>query len=302
MTFCEIWDQEILRTKLDQTSGYAIRYRYLNIPLSDAEQKEFFAAWGEKIHSAMQEKLVNITRFNERLLFLNESQLLIDEILLRAHLDRNLIDLNGGNHALQAQISLREHVNGLFSFGFNSFSQYSLEHRTGRSYTQFQEVCTHNNDYAFVIPDSLVDDSTSDCETHGDKLLRKHFGTGSATIKANVQHVDIKYSCEPFIMRMTPTCGLMQLHGAHLNFIATETLANSIKSIEVIINGYQILKISADEFSFKEPKNQDRFYCQSKLHLPEEHEKFLMLRPQNLYSSFYIDFFNSTPRRLFSLR
>jgi hypothetical protein len=49
--YCEILDRERLRIILDSNRGYAIRFRYLDISLSDAEQKDFFSAWADGITS-----------------------------------------------------------------------------------------------------------------------------------------------------------------------------------------------------------------------------------------------------------
>ena len=41
--FCEIFDRERIRVSLDNADGFAIRFQYLGLPLSEAEQATFFA-------------------------------------------------------------------------------------------------------------------------------------------------------------------------------------------------------------------------------------------------------------------
>jgi hypothetical protein len=49
VTYCDIFDRERLRILLDSADGFAIRFQYLSIPLSEAEQATFFAKWGDDI-------------------------------------------------------------------------------------------------------------------------------------------------------------------------------------------------------------------------------------------------------------
>lgn len=51
ISICEIWDRERLRIGLDTADGFCIRYQYLDIHLSAAEQASFFSRWGDDIQS-----------------------------------------------------------------------------------------------------------------------------------------------------------------------------------------------------------------------------------------------------------
>ena len=44
-----VFDQERIRIVLDSADGFSIRFQYLQIPLSEAEQATFFAKWGDDI-------------------------------------------------------------------------------------------------------------------------------------------------------------------------------------------------------------------------------------------------------------
>ena len=41
----------MLRIALDNVDGFSIKFQYLNISLSEAEQASFFAKWGDDIQS-----------------------------------------------------------------------------------------------------------------------------------------------------------------------------------------------------------------------------------------------------------
>ena len=46
---CDILDRERLRIELDSPAGFFVRFQYLNIPLSEAEQASFLAHYGDRI-------------------------------------------------------------------------------------------------------------------------------------------------------------------------------------------------------------------------------------------------------------
>ena len=49
--YCDICDRERIRIALDSQDGFAARFQYLSLPLSEAEQATFFAKWGDDIQS-----------------------------------------------------------------------------------------------------------------------------------------------------------------------------------------------------------------------------------------------------------
>lgn len=71
--YCDVFDRERLRIALDSPDGLAIRYQYLQIPLSEAEQAAFFARWGDDIQSVISTGFRDLHRTLNRLLFLQES-------------------------------------------------------------------------------------------------------------------------------------------------------------------------------------------------------------------------------------
>ena len=53
-TFVDVYWRERLRMALDGVEGLAIRYQYLSIPLSEAEQAAFFARFGKELENLLQ--------------------------------------------------------------------------------------------------------------------------------------------------------------------------------------------------------------------------------------------------------
>ena len=50
---CEIYHRERMSIALNSPEGFAIRYNFLNIPLTEAEQASFFSKWGDDIQSVI---------------------------------------------------------------------------------------------------------------------------------------------------------------------------------------------------------------------------------------------------------
>lgn len=71
ITFVDILDRERLRILLDSAPGYAIRLSFLDIPLSDAEQKDFFSRFGREIQDVILGRLDSVEQRMEEILFRN---------------------------------------------------------------------------------------------------------------------------------------------------------------------------------------------------------------------------------------
>ena len=55
LAHAEAFDRERIRIVLDSPDGFSIRFQYLDIPLTEAEQATFFARWGDEIESLISD-------------------------------------------------------------------------------------------------------------------------------------------------------------------------------------------------------------------------------------------------------
>ena len=69
----EIIDREQIRLALDSPDGFAARFQYLDISMSEAEQASFFSRWGDDIQSLVATGFQRLEGTLERLLFLQEA-------------------------------------------------------------------------------------------------------------------------------------------------------------------------------------------------------------------------------------
>ncbi len=86
----EIFHRERLRLCLDSTAGFALRFQHLDISLSDAEQKSFFAAYGERLHEIITQGFDEFSKQFQYLIFLNESQKPLHQMRLIVTLKQTL--------------------------------------------------------------------------------------------------------------------------------------------------------------------------------------------------------------------
>ena len=73
MLICEIYDRERIRIVLDSPDGLSLRYQYLQIHLSDAEQATFFSRWGDDIQNLISQKFEEFDKRLNRIQFIQES-------------------------------------------------------------------------------------------------------------------------------------------------------------------------------------------------------------------------------------
>jgi len=70
---CDIYDRERLRIILDSPDGFAIRYQYLRISLSEAEQAAFFTKWGDTLQDFISQSFESVSDKLSRIQFLQEA-------------------------------------------------------------------------------------------------------------------------------------------------------------------------------------------------------------------------------------
>src|SRR5437667_2281681 len=68
----EVFDRERMRIALDSAEGLGLRFQYLSIPLSDAEQAAFFARWGSGLEQLITESIQSVGSRLERMEFFQE--------------------------------------------------------------------------------------------------------------------------------------------------------------------------------------------------------------------------------------
>lgn len=97
MTSVDVYWRERIRIALDRPEGYAIRHSFLDISLSDAEQKVFFARFGKDLQTLIAGRLDAIEARLEELQFINWSRGTCREIGVKVKL-KQLYRVEGHDH------------------------------------------------------------------------------------------------------------------------------------------------------------------------------------------------------------
>lgn len=106
----EIMDRERLRIALDSADGFSLRFQYLGLPLSEAEQAAFFARWGDDIQSVIATGFQRVEATLNRLLFLQEASEVMYSLSMRFELDREYDASEIGHFRAFCRLQLKEQM------------------------------------------------------------------------------------------------------------------------------------------------------------------------------------------------
>ena len=109
-----IYDREAIRQELDSPSGFAARYQYLDISLSEEEQRTFFATWGETIQQTIANSIGHVEASLARIEFQHALSRPIRQLAFTIELaDKTVGTLNGFVAAIiispQAMVFRKKH-------------------------------------------------------------------------------------------------------------------------------------------------------------------------------------------------
>jgi hypothetical protein len=301
ITICEIFDRERIRIALDAPTGYAIRFRYLDIALTDAEQKEFFFRFGGSIQELMASGVSRLESYTKRLTFLLEAQVPVDNLMLHVQLNSDLGEASGGDFLFQTMLMLRSHVDGLIQMTFGTCNEPVVETieqiratkphfpRNGRIGFAFAHLLPGSAQYEAFREMYGVEDG--DDEERWFRVLKS----------SGVSYLDkpllrSEYSSEPFLMRWAPTCRLIDLDHASVLFDCNRAIANSIEKIILAANQYEILEIRKEDLRV-EPGDFKRFRLPKEAHQTADFADWATLRPATGASCFNLHFTSRTPLR-----
>jgi hypothetical protein len=307
INYCDIFDRERLRIILDSNLGYAIRFRYLDIGLSDAEQKDFFAAWGDKINSAIGSGLMGLDRTTKRIQFLMEAQFPLDHLATFVRLDSTIWDACKGEFFFQTTLSLRVHSDGLLWIAFGAGTEEIRDALD--EWKQRGNGHTRNAQYGFGFS-SLIPGTPHHARYVGgveqlehpknkdDEERLKYIRTSGSRRLLEV-HQNVLYFetlSEPMIERFQPTCKLQELDRCMLIFESSREVAEHIDTITIVGGGYELLTLKKDDLQLQ-PGSYDRLTVPREAkHTADSHE-WVTVRPSSLSSCFSIDLMGRTPRR-----
>lgn len=266
---CDVLDRERLRIELDSPSGFFIRFQYLGIPLSEAEQASFLSRYGAQIQDVVTSGFQKVEKTLDRLLFLSEARDELDALNFRFVLKRAYSAAEIGHFRAFVFLTLKEFRPGMHMLWFGS-SDKSAEN-TG---------ATHDP----PIPGKVGIGYQQTSWTSGRGI------DPVQVLVATYRHAD---SRRPPL----PTLALRDLEdGMFLPFV-NDALADKIHSIQVYANGYKLDDFGPADFRI------DRSRCGESMPAQfsedEMVDPWVRLRPTSMNSAYRFRFGEITPKRIY---
>src|ERR1039458_4940009 len=302
LAHAEVFDRERMRLSLDNPDGLSIRFQYLNISLSEAEQATFFARWGDDIQGLISDGFVRVQRSLDRIHFLQEAALPLSHFTGILELDREYRGHEIGHFRAFAIVNLKGPIHGLFSFMFGATDNSARsEARTADELAKGksgigESMC--GGQWEMRIPESQpesVADKAADEDDSESRFKFQPAGSFTSVGQDPVKIIRVRYNRDSFI-RFEPGPALQDLDDCRFFFCLNRRLAEKVKAIHIYANEYKLTEISGKGFkidtsSFKLPV--PRLFSDEELADP-----WVELRPE-IASNFHIRFSEQTPRRFF---
>ena len=112
----DIYDRERIRIVLDSTDGFAIRFQYLEMPLSESEQAAFFARWGSDIEYLITKSTTAVETRLARVEFILERQQPLTSFSYCIFLNQSMSREEIEHFRVEFQMHLKSYGRGLSWF------------------------------------------------------------------------------------------------------------------------------------------------------------------------------------------
>lgn len=311
---CDILDRERLRIELDAPGGFFIRFQYLSIAMSEAEQASFLAKYGAQIQDVVTTGFQKVGKTLNRLLFLAESSDALDTLTFRFVLKKAYPASEIGHFRAFVMLSLREVRLDMFMIWFGS-SDCSDRHRNdmtseskdmtpgignGLSSGQWERYIRaprEDEEDEDEPADEQNPEAEKQREAEIDEALRFKQTSWSSGIGMDpVPALIARFRHDAGMVRFRPRLSLREFDGSMFLPFMNASLAEKLHSIQIYANGYKLDDLGPEDFRI------DRSRCEpgipSKFSDVELQDPWVRIRPANGSSTFNFRFGGMTPRRV----
>jgi hypothetical protein len=297
---CEILDRERLRIALDSPDGFAARFQFLKIPMSEAEQASFFSKWGDEIQSVIATGFQEVHATLAQLLFLQEASQPIEGIHVQFNLEREYDASEIGHFRAFWSLYLREPKLGIFSI---------LAGKTDKA-DRFRKDITENRDERLGIVHGIASgqwkvswsyhsgqQNSSEATTDEEDVQKyEPTGSGSGVGMKTIKQLVSSYTTSSFI-RFEPVLSLMDFDECMLMPILNKSLAEKLESIRIFANGYMLLDLGKEAFQID--NNVFELGLGNAFSDTELADSWVRIRPSGIASAFKLSFSDRVPVRMF---
>jgi hypothetical protein len=289
----EIFDRERIRIVLDSPDGLSIRYQYLGLPLSDAEQAAFFARWGDDIQSLLAAGFGAIEKSLNRIQFLQEANLPLSTLWVSLQLDREYTGAEIGHFRAFAHVRYVAHVEHVISILFGSAdnakrNDAKVETDLIGTRSGISEGMAGAQWELSIREEERKDVAYLD-------LFKRTRSWGSIG-RDRVKFIGCNYEKGQYY-RFETGPRPIDLNGSHFMFFTNRSLAEKISTIRIFANDYKLAEFSEGQFSFA--TSNQRAVVPMLFTAQELEDEWVLLTPP-IASAFRLDFSEHTPRRFYS--
>ena len=292
ITHCEIYHRERMLIALNTPDGFAIRFNFLNIPLTPEEQSSFFSKWGSDIQSVITNGFQEQKKAIDRMIFLQESQLPINYLHVGYKFNKEYHSDEIGHFRIISEflfVDPHEFEDDKYAMGLTLY-------RTDNPNRFRDEKTIFKSGFKYGLSGCTTFRFVSDLQNNDEKEFMVNSFSSIGYEKLNFIGMD--YSNGDLI-RFPPILKIQNFDKAHFIPIISENLCDKIDSIEVYINGYTILKIYADNLKFRDINENTLKDYPMKLTDDEQKIKWKIVEDKNGFM-FHFDFISNTPHRIIS--
>jgi hypothetical protein len=289
--YCEIFDRERLRISLDSPDGLSIRFQFLDLELSRAEQAAFFARWGDDIQSVIAHGFGEMKTVLNRMQFLYESGSVLDHFVVVTELDREYIPSEIGHFRLFCSLALKEPKNNIFSIEFGTTDNVSRVKAKVESDLDRRQSGVGRGMCGGQWEARLVEGSSAAKE---EEIPYEETSSFTHVGLRTIGSLKAEFGYDSFI-RTGPYLCLKDLDDCIFAIFVNESLAKKIRKIHVFGNEYKLLEL--DERNFRIDTGFKDFEPKLTFSGEELQDKWVRLMAD--IGPFHLSFSSTTPVRLF---
>jgi hypothetical protein len=253
----EVFDRERIRVLLDSPDGLGIRYRCLQISLSDAEQAAFFSRWGDEIQRVIGSRFTSVESSLARIQFLYEAAAPLEDFVVTAELDREYAEAEIAHFRLVCSLHLEEPKHGIFGVSFGSTDDPGR-----RDAKEKGEIDPHTGGIgrgmcggAWVVGQFSEQNAKSEEQAQGSgtELPRERLSSFTSVGREKVRLLSISFGFGHGLMRLPPYLALRDMDGCRFAVFANRSLAEKIKVIHVTGNEYKLAEFTGKRIRLDKP-------------------------------------------------
>lgn len=269
LAHAEIFDRERIRVVLDSADGLSLRYQYLGLPLSEAEQASFFSRWGDDIQALINTRFGAVETLLNRIHFFQEAGLPLTRLLVVLQLDREYSGSEIGHFRAFAYLRYATPVQRVLEILFGSADNAqrgdvkSEGDLLGTRFGMSEGIS--GAQWEQRLPEQIPESVNSTPMSREEYLsLYLNVGESSAVGRERAKVIGLSYTKDSFL-RLDPGPRVIDFNESHYSIFLNRTLAKKIESIRLFANDYKIAEFAKESLFISKPTPTSRFQWYSPL-------------------------------------